>query len=196
MKKTERRQVKVIMDLANLIFAMIAALATAIATWIAWGKGPGPQVPPHVGPTSNVGLTAPRFIYSVMNHKCLDVPWDGGTDLVHMWEFHGAVNQRWYISELTGGSYKIISQHTGKCLEIEDQLPSDGARLRQGNFNERPHQLWRISRISPGIYSILNQHSGKAVDLLGWEDEDGALIGQWSWDGESKQRWRIEPPID
>jgi hypothetical protein len=138
----------------------------------------------------------PHFIYSVMNSKCLDVPWEAEIDVVHMWEFHGNVNQRWCIVKVSGNLFKIFSQYTGKCLEIEEQLPSNGARAKQGNFKGKPHQLWRISRLSPGVYSILNQHSGKALDLLGWADEDGALIGQWSWDGESKQRWRIEPPID
>ena len=167
------------------LWCTILALPVAVFTaWLAW-----------LGWISFRESHVPHFIYSQMNGKCIDVPWETDVDVVHMWDHHGGANQRWRISRVNHDFYKIVSILSKKCLEVEDQLASNGARVRQGKFQRKPHQLWVITRLPNGSYRIHNWHSGKCLDLLGWAGHNGASLGQWQCDGESKQQWKIEPPL-
>lgn len=181
------------MDLATLaLWCTILGLPVAtVATWLAWRSSSRGKKNIH----RHREVDVPRIIKSVMNGKVVDVPWETDLDVVHMWEQHNGVNQQWFMRKVSNGNFSVISRLTGKCLEIEDHLAVDGARVRQANFAGTPNQQWIVTRLDGGKYRIHNRHSGKCLDVLGWNHENKAAIGQWQCHRGANQAWCIEPPL-
>lgn len=97
---------------------------------------------------------------------------------------------------LPAGDYAIISQSSGKALEVKNATTADGAQVTQSDFHDAPHQIWRITPISKSHYSIVALHSRKALQAQAAADTDGAKLQQFSWQDSSSQHWSIEPVTD
>jgi hypothetical protein len=147
------------------------------------------------GHTPSPSADVPRIITSAINGKAIDIPWETDLDIIHMWEQHNGANQQWFLRTATRGSFALLSRLSGKCLEIEDHLAVNGARVRQADYTGALNQQWVITRRGGGTYRLHNRHSGKCLDVLGWNYDDGATVGQWQCNGGSNQCWYIEPPL-
>jgi len=52
--------------------------------------------------------------------------------------------QQWYVANLGGGVYRIMSRHSRKALEIVNAYTHDGANAQQWPYNEHETQLWAV----------------------------------------------------
>lgn len=59
---------------------------------------------------------------------------------VTQYDYHGGVNQKWYVVPTENGRFKIISALSGKALCVKDAAASDGAPIIQWSW-ENPSAL-------------------------------------------------------
>ena len=52
-------------------------------------------------------------------------------------------NQQWQISDVGGGSYRLVARHSGKCLDVVNGSTADGARVVQYTCNGGGNQQWQ-----------------------------------------------------
>ncbi|MFF0204313.1 RICIN domain-containing protein [Streptomyces sp. NPDC005017] len=97
-----------------------------------WSCGTGTNQRWQFRPTGNGYYQA----VNQFNTKVWDV--DGGPGAtadgtrVHLWSYVGGTNQQWRPEAVgTGGQYRFVARHSGKCLTVDNGSTADGARLSQ-----------------------------------------------------------------
>jgi len=109
---------------------------------------------------------APSFVvnqaYKICSQnsgKCLDLPTEGlynnGTDL-QQWTYAGTTNQKWLITAVDGGYFKVINKQSGKAMDIWLGEQQDGARIVQWDYFANTNQNWAISPVggAPSASSV------------------------------------------
>ena len=61
----------------------------------------------------------------------IQIPWNG-------W-----ANQRWRMEDLGDDTFRFISGHSGKVLDVAGLSNADGAEVIQWPWNGGPNQRWR-----------------------------------------------------
>src|SRR5918997_2320311 len=92
------------------------------------------------------------------------------------------------------GVIAFVNVNSNKVLEVREGLGDDGARVSQGDDNDRAHQRWNVTQVpgTLGVYVIENVGSGKVLDVDG--EEQGADVVQRALSqGEPRQQWELEP---
>jgi hypothetical protein len=151
------------------------------------------------GPTENSGninLTAGQK-YSIKLEYYENT---AGAVIQLFWIYPGQTKQivpqsRLYEASSTGisnGRYRLTAKHSGKVMEVEDGLQTDGGNVQQWSYANVNQQKWNIESIGDGYYKITAVHSGKALDVASKSTSDGANIHQWSYGGGTNQQWKIE----
>lgn len=88
--------------------------------------------------------------------------------------------------------YRITSQISGKCLDIEGISMQSGAAAHQWNYVGGYNQQWQIIDTGGGYYKLLARHSGQSLDVRGGSKQSGTQVQQWPYSGSDAQRWRID----
>ena len=153
-------------------------------------------LPEHVSDSLQKRLGVPVStlvsIISKSSNKCLDAPLASAANAgIQQWDSHGGSNQRWTLQK-AGDYFVIISEATGKCLEVEASSITDGASIVQGIFGGENHQLWILTPDDQGFHTITSKSSSQALDIPDQRGDNGALIQQWPTHGGDNQKWRIE----
>ncbi len=89
--------------------------------------------------------------------------------------FSSAYDQRWRITHVSGGYYKIVSVASNLALTAPDNLGGD---VTQQTYGGRTTQLWKITDVNEGVYTLSPKSNasgyitsqglyGKNVKLLG-----------------------------
>jgi hypothetical protein len=97
---------------------------------------------------------------------------------------------------LFGGSFEIVSMHTGKVLEVAAASNADGASIQQNALNGFEQQQWQFLPTGDGYYVIQNVLTGKVLDVTGGYTTGGTLIQQWDFLGGANQQWQLIPMDD
>lgn len=97
--------------------------------------------------------------------------------------------QRWRITGLADGFYKIINIATGKALDVSGANAYNGARVQQWTDNGTDAQKWAIVSTSEGyrIYSKLS--NGFVLDLAGADTSNGSVVQLYESNNTKAQRW-------
>ncbi len=104
----------------------------------------------------------------------------------------GTVNTPSNTSGITSGHiYKVISQNSGKALDVKDVSTADGASLQQWTYGGGSNQKWRVEDVGGGYYRFTSLNSGKAMEVAGSSTANGATVQQWTWGGGDNQRWSL-----
>lgn len=90
------------------------------------------------------------------------------------------------------GRYSIVSNHSGKCVDVTAASTADGANVQQYQCNGSGAQRFDVANMGSGTYRILNLNSGKAIDVAAASLTDGANIQQWSSNNTGAQRFAIK----
>lgn len=109
-----------------------------------------------------------------------------------LWDFEvytddGAVNP----GITSGEVYKLTAQHSGKNLDVEEGLTSDGANVQQWSDNGSAQQQWKVIDVGNGYYKLIVQSSGKALAVAGSSSADGVNVQLWTDNGTNVQQWKI-----
>lgn len=95
-----------------------------------------------------------------------------------------------------GTQYKIISQRSGKALDVEWGNTADGTNILQYTYCSYPNQKWYLESIGDGYYVLKNVATGKVADVEGNSMDAGANVHQWYATGGKNQQWKLEPVGD
>ncbi len=91
----------------------------------------------------------------------------------------------------SGGRYYIVSESSGKVLDVSGYSSEDGAKVHQWENLSSYNQQWDVTDLGNAIWSIRPAHSKKSLDVSGWSKNDGTAIHQWSYTGYVNQQWKI-----
>jgi hypothetical protein len=153
-------------------------------------------------PTPPVSAAAQaEALINVYSGKCLDVVGASTADGANVQQFrcHLGANQQWKIIPNLGptlepdGTYLIINQNSGKCLDVVGASTADGANVQQYTCHRQANQRWIIRydqhRGDRATYRFVNVRSGKCLEVAGSSTADGANVRQSTCDGAYNQRW-------
>jgi hypothetical protein len=110
---------------------------------------------------------------------------------VLQWGGTGANNQKWTLTQLTGGYYSIIGVQSGRALEVYQSGTADSANVDIWDYSGGNNQQWQFISIGNGFYRIVNRNSGKDLDVAGQSIADGANVAQWGYWGGENQQWGL-----
>ncbi|SFN32279.1 Ricin-type beta-trefoil lectin domain-like [Chitinophaga sp. YR627] len=96
-----------------------------------------------------------------------------------------------YASFTTGAYYKVINKHSGKALEVYNQLTTNGAAMDQWDYWGGNNQQWSFNALGSNYFSVINRNSAKSLDVNGQSTAAGAAIVQWDYSGGNNQQWQI-----
>ena len=91
-------------------------------------------------------------IVSRHSGKCLDVSDGSAADgaSIIQGQCHGGDNQQWrleVVADLGGATYsRIVSRHSGKCLDVSGGSAADGASIIQWQCHGGENQNWLLLR--------------------------------------------------
>lgn len=55
---------------------------------------------------------------------------------------------------MSNGYYKVIAEHSGKSIDIDNASNQSGANLKQYEYSQNNAQLWKFVKLSDGSYYI------------------------------------------
>ncbi|MFB6121300.1 MAG: RICIN domain-containing protein, partial [Halobacteriaceae archaeon] len=118
---------------------------------------------------------------------------DGANVQQGVWE--GADYQRWTVTELEDGVYRIENVNSGLVMEAEDGA-SRGGNVVQAAWEGKDYQKWKLVPVSSGHCSLRPLHAAPdlAADVFGVSTEDGATIGIWSTSNNDNQQFAFLDP--
>lgn len=87
--------------------------------------------------------------------------------------------------------YRIVSKHSGLCLDIAGGENADGANVIQWYANGLACQTWEVTTLADGSAVITSILNGKALDVAEWSAENGANIQVWGYGIQANQQWWI-----
>lgn len=88
--------------------------------------------------------------------------------------------------------YRIVSRHSGLCLDVTAANTANGANVQQYTPNGTDAQSWYISfNTDDSTYVITSALNGKALDVEGWSTENGGNLIMWDNNNTNNQRWYI-----
>lgn len=92
---------------------------------------------------------------------------------------------------VSGSTYYIYNQGSGKCIDVYGNSTSNGANIIQWTYHGGSNQQWQVNSTGDGYYTLTAQHSGKLMDVSGASTANGANVLQWSYNGGTNQQWAI-----
>ena len=106
---------------------------------------------------------------------------------------HSGPNQRWTLVRTSGGSYRIVSELSNKCIGIDRSNPgSSGPIVQSPCGTGASEQLWSLVS-GGGGYVIKAVQSGLCLDVPGGSTVSGARLVAWKCTGKENQVWRLTP---
>lgn len=91
--------------------------------------------------------------------------------------------------------FNIVSQQSGKCVDVKDGSREDGAPLVQRSCNSADCQVFHVSdRGADGHREIRNKLSDKCLAAPQGGGDSGSQLVQWKCTGRDTQRFRISAP--
>lgn len=103
----------------------------------------------------------------------------------------GAECQKWQLSYLDDGTYKLIAQHSGKSLDVAGCSPANHADVIQWPYHGGACQRWYLDAVPGGFHRVTSQVGGKALDVDGCSTQPGADVRTWPYHGGDCQLWRL-----
>ncbi|HEX8330122.1 MAG TPA: RICIN domain-containing protein [Hymenobacter sp.] len=88
--------------------------------------------------------------------------------------------------------YRIVSQSSGKCLDINGASTQAGEVALQWDYFGQTNQQWRIVDAGNGYVTLAARHSGQLLDVGGASTQNNAQVLQWPSHGGDNQRWLIK----
>ena len=85
------------------------------------------------------------------------------TDILAQYVRNGTIYEKRYticVTEIAEGTYLIRNEGTGKCVDIQDGVMSDGTPIVQWDTECDNTQKWIFTHLGDGTYSIRSANSG------------------------------------
>jgi hypothetical protein len=89
----------------------------------------------------------------------------------------------------SGALVHIVSQHSGKCMDVASASAADQAKIQQYHCHDGKNQIWILEQNG----EIVSLHSGKCLDVPSASLDDNVLVQQFTCHGGTNQLWRATP---
>ncbi len=99
--------------------------------------------------------------------------------------------QRFNITHISSGWYKICSQSSGKALDVTGAAKKSGVNVQLYDYNGSAAQLWRFISIDQGYYYIQNK-LGYYLDVEGGKILNDTNVQVYSKNETNSQKWKPE----
>lgn len=126
----------------------------------------------------------PRYVQVDNNDK---PGYSTSGSILEQWNFCGDEHQRWYISSVGGGYYKIENVKSGLVISVpSNKIGSENIALVQEPYTGADRQKWKITFTKYGSFkikaksseSITNKDLSMVVGDSLWGDSDGLNVEQ------------------
>ena len=111
---------------------------------------------------------------------------------LQIWGNANVNHQKFNITYLGNGYYKIQSAYTNKVLDVAGASASNGANIQQYEYNGSDAQQWEIRDLGNHQYAILSKCNGLYVDLAGGSTAEGANVQMYEGNGSKAQAFIFE----
>ena len=103
------------------------------------------------------------------------------------------LSQRWAVTLLSGGSWKISNISNGFCLD--SATSNNTTWVVQNPCSGNATQQWSLAPTSNGYYSISNASTGLLIDLSGGATSSGTELDETTLSGTptASQQWLLRP---
>lgn len=127
---------------------------------------------------------------SLGNDMVLDI--SGGSTSnnanVQLWKKDNVLQQKFKISYVKGGYYKIEAIHSKKALDID----SNGTNVVQYDSGDKDSQQWSIVDSGNGTYSIISKSTGKYLNIQDEVADYRANVNVSSKNNKSSQKFKLK----
>ena len=104
-------------------------------------------------------------------------------------------NQKWTLTSLSTGIYKVIGVQSGRSLDIAASGTANGTKVELWDYNGGNNQKFGFSATDSGYYRITPQNAtGSCLDVNGASTADGAIVQLWTYGGGNNQQWIPQAP--
>ena len=98
--------------------------------------------------------------------------------------------QRFIISYIGNGYYKITSKKSNKALDVQNACLKEGTSVQQYTSNNSDAQRWIIKDLGNGYYSFISECNGLYMASNGYEMESKIVLKKS--DGSDFQKFRLD----
>lgn len=98
--------------------------------------------------------------------------------------------QRFEITYVGGGYYKIIAEHSGKSIDVFSGLKDDGTNVHQYTWNGSDAQLWKFVDAGNGTYYVRSK-LGTVLGLSSNNATEGMNVCMRNMSQTNSQKWKI-----
>lgn len=127
-------------------------------------------------------------------NKVLDVNEGSNRDgaNIQIYQNTNVKQQKFNITYLQNGYYKIEALHSGKVLDVEGGSSNPGANVWQYTSNNSNAQQWIIKQEDDGYYSIISKCNNLFLDISGGVNANGTNVQVYTSNNSSSQRFKLE----
>ena len=113
---------------------------------------------------------------------------------IQLWEksAESTDNQKFEISNIGNGYYKIIAKHSKKSLDIPGASNINCTKIQQYDSNGTDAQQWIIKDAGDGYYSIISKCNGLYLDVYGAMANNGTQMQIYEGNGSNAQKFKLE----
>lgn len=108
---------------------------------------------------------------------------------IQLWSSNDGNNQKFTISAVSDGYYKIVNLNSDKALSAASA--SAGSNVRQGTYSGSAGQLWKAEVGPNGDVVFTDKQSGQALSVAGNANADGANVRLSAKTGANGQTWGL-----
>lgn len=110
---------------------------------------------------------------------------------IQLGSYAGSSKQKFKLTYVSDGYYKIIESATGKALDICNGSSSNGANLQTYSWNGTNAQLWKFINMGNGSYYIRSK-LGTVIDVTNGSIQTGTNIQMYTLNYSSAQKWTLK----
>lgn len=136
---------------------------------------------------------AQRKIVNYASGRALDVNGNADSSPLRVMDYTAAANQKWDISEPSGGRHNIRTLQTGARAVDSTLNPANGTGAYIWSYLNNTAQKWQIQSVGNSRFRINSN-----INLTQCLDSNGTAAGSpvimWSYWGGSNQQWSIQLP--
>ena len=134
------------------------------------------------------------YIKSALNEKyALDVDNSGTTNgsNVEINELTYATSQKFSVKYLGNGYYRILSEPSGKCVEVKDASSAKAANIQIRDYYGEKGQMFIIKSAGDGYYYMISSTGGTYLDVAGAVVANGTNVQTWVGNNNKAQKWKF-----
>ena len=142
-------------------------------------------------------ITLPDGAYKISSKvksgMMLDVSGGASKNCTNTQYYHDneSAAQRFNITHISSGWYKICSQSSGKALDVTGAEKKSGVNVQLYDYNGSAAQLWRFISTSQGYFYIQNK-LGYYLDVEGGKTSNDTNVQVYSKNETDSQKWKPE----